>query len=266
MFRRTLTALAVAVGVAAGATIAAPALAAPPPTSAAPSHVKLPPYPATVPTFTSVWAPAVSGQGAARLFVRVFSGAGTPTGRVTVAVAGRTQTVPLRHGSATATVGRLAPGAYPVVARYTPTAGSRWKASSAGTTLVVRGAATRTSVFAPTIRAGQAARITARVSAAGGARPAGVVTFSVAGQRHVARVVNGSATVSVRGLSAGTYLVTATFRPSDGAVLGSSGRTTLTVRRAFWPGWHGVSFRWGFWPGAAGWWWFGGRSGVFAFA
>jgi hypothetical protein len=149
MFRRTLAALAVAVGVAAGTTLATPALAADPPvaahTSATPVHHHhhhhhphpRPPYPASVPTYTAVWAPPTSGHRPAQVFVSVFSGAGTPTGVVTLTVAGQTQTLALHHGGAKAHVRGLAPGTYAVSALYTPTAGSRWKASSGGATLFV---------------------------------------------------------------------------------------------------------------------------------
>ncbi|MDM7855461.1 Ig-like domain-containing protein [Cellulomonas alba] len=276
MFRRTLTALAVAVGVAAGATLATPALAAGPPvvtqSSATPAHHHhhhhhphpRPPYPASVPTFTAVWAPPTSGNRPAQVFVSVFSGAGTPSGLVTITVAGRTQTLALHHGGATARIRGLAPGTYPVSVRYTPTAGSRWKASSGSATLFVLATQTRTHVNAPPIRVGQVAAITARVTAQGPARPEGSVRFTVGGRTLVATLHHGAATVSVPGLRAGTYLVTATFTPSSTGLLGSSDQTTLTVRQHS-GGPHGVSFRPGSWHSALGW-GLGGRSGYVWFA
>ncbi|MDM7855458.1 Ig-like domain repeat protein [Cellulomonas alba] len=213
MFRRSLTALAVAVGVAGSATIAAPAFAA---------------YPASVPTVTSVSAPSAAYGAAATVSVAVSSGAGTPTGTATVKVSGRTASLALKSGKASYAVSGLAVGSYAVSVSYAPTSGSQWKASSASTTLKVVAAKTSTKVSAAGITVGSKATLKASV-ASNGAAPSGSVKFVVNGKGYTRTVSAGAAAVSVSGLPVGTYTVTATFTSSKASVLGSSAKTTLKV-------------------------------------
>jgi hypothetical protein len=213
VFRRSLTALAVAVGVAGSATIAAPAFAA---------------YPASVPTVTSVSAPSAAYGAPAKVSVAVSSGTGTPTGSATFKVSGRTASLALKSGKASYTVSGLAVGSYAVSVSYTPTSGSQWKASSATTTLKVVAAKTSTKVSAASITVGSTATLKASVTS-NGAAPAGSVKFTVHGKSYTRPVSGGLASVHVSGLPVGTYTVTATFTSSKSSVLGSSAKTTLKV-------------------------------------
>jgi len=213
VFRRSLTALAVAVGVAGSATIAAPAFAA---------------YPASVPTVTSVSAPSAAYGATATVSVAVSSGAGTPTGSATVKVSGHTASLALKSGKASYAVKGLAVGSYAVSVSYAPTSGSQWKASSASTTLKVVAAKTSTRVSAAKITVGSKATLKASVTS-NGAAPAGTVKFIVHNKGYTKTLSHGAASVSVSGLPVGTYSVTAVFRSSNGSVAGSSATTKLTV-------------------------------------
>jgi len=207
-------------------------------------------YPASVPTVTHVFATQARFGAPARVFVSVAAGVGKPTGSVTVTVAGQTQTAAVRRGGASATFTGLAVGTYPVTAAYTPTPGSKWKASTGSTTLVVQAARSRTTVFAGKVREPDPATLTAWVRARG-ATPAGTVTFTVAGSSYSAPLAYGKAAVSVPGLSAGVYVVTATFTSSNPSVQGSTAGTTLRVL----PQRHTTGYphgHWGSWFWAVG--------------
>jgi hypothetical protein len=152
-------------------------------------------YPSSVSTSTSLTlAKTVGAYGETnRASVRVSSGAGTPTGRVTVTVGGASYSMALSGGRASHSLPRTlaAQRTHAVTARYT--ASSCYKGSSATkyytvkrTSVAVRG------VSARNIRKGGRPYVTGRVTTASGVTVGGQVTVRLyhAGHRRKTTTVS----------------------------------------------------------------------------
>ncbi len=179
-------------------------------------------------TTTAISVPAATFYPSnASITVTVSSLAGTPAGNVSLSVDGVAQTPQaLVAGSATFTLTSPAAGSHSLVATYA--AQGNFAASSKTGTLTVNGAATTTSIVAPTVTFPSNALVTVTVSSAAGT-PTGNVSLSVDGVAQTPQaLVGGSATFTLINPAGGTHPLSASYAP-QGNFAGSTASGTLTV-------------------------------------
>jgi hypothetical protein len=195
--------------------------------------VNAPAAAATSTSLTSSPNPSTFGQ-TVTLSSTVTSGAGVPTGTVTfrdgATVLG---TATLVNGSASLSISTLAVGSHPLTALYGGSA-TFAASTSAVVTQVVNAAAaaatttTLTSTPNPSTT-GQAVTLSATVTSAAGV-PTGTVTFRDGATMLVtATLVNGSASISISTLAAGSHPLTAAYGGSATFAASTSAVVTQVV-------------------------------------
>ncbi len=131
-------------------------------------------------------------------------------------------------GTAQATVSGMQAGDYSVTATYLPSdpVSVRGSTSDAASLTVNGASAVNLTLSSESVNQGAAVTATAAVTTVGGT-DSGVVTVSVGGEEVSAPVADGSATMSLPTLAAGSYPVRASFAPTDTKVLGSDSTKRL---------------------------------------
>lgn len=163
--------------------------------------------------------------------VTVNSTGGLADGEVDLTVAGRTLTAPVTNGRGQVQIPGLAPGTHRVTAAFTADAGSTFLDSEASAVdLVVRAAASRTSLSLSPVKVPVDADLTVTVNVAGNdadGGAAGSVQVTAGAVTGTGQVVNGTATVVLSGLPAGKHAVRGTFTPAASSWL--TGSTSAPV-------------------------------------
>lgn len=233
-YRRALAAVA-ALG-----SVLALALVVLSPTSAAaaPAQDCDPDYPASVSTTTSLNLSSnfVRYPGRVVAFVQVASGAGTPTGTVTLSAGGSSFQLKLRRsGFASKPLPRLAADrTYSVTASYS--GGGCYAGSSDSTSLTVFAAGTSVvSLDARDIRSGQRPRVTGRVTTDTDDDVSGTVTVTIShdgeSRERTVELEDGRFSATFGSVDdRGTWTATVTVPDTDDYD-GSSASTTFEVRR-----------------------------------
>jgi hypothetical protein len=182
-------------------------------------------------TTTSIGAPAVTYPANGVVTITVSSGAGTPTGTVSLSVDGA---APLSGaldaaGTATFTLAGLAAGSHSLSASYA--AQSNFAASSASGSLTVNPAATTTAINAPAVIFPSNGVVTVTVSSAAGV-PGGNVSLSVDGGAPITQALaGGSSTFTLASPAAGTHTLSASYA-AQGNFAASSSAGSLVVSSA----------------------------------
>lgn len=157
-----------------------------------------------------------------------------PTGIVTFSVNGQSFPVTLANNAASTTISTLLPGVYVASASY-PGDANFTGGSNTFTITVTRAATTNVlQIQANPITFGQTATLISTVGSLAGsgstATPTGTVTFTVNGQNYVG-TISSPAVVTVPGLPAGTFPVTAVYS-GDANFTTSTSNGTLVVNPA----------------------------------
>lgn len=157
---------------------------------------------------------------------------GTPGGQVVFLVDGAAQpATTLSNGQAQLVLNSLAPGAHSISVAYQGSGDFNASTASLSGGVSVSAATTTTSIALDTaaISYGQAARVTATVTAASG-RPAGQIVYTINGvARPAVALVDGVAALDLGGLAAGSYTISAAYGGSANHVASTSDTTQLVV-------------------------------------
>ncbi|GAA1741306.1 Ig-like domain (group 3) [Dietzia kunjamensis subsp. schimae] len=176
--------------------------------------------------------PAVARVGEpVDLSATVSAGAGsnTPAGTITFTADGQSQTAPVVNGVATTSMTFATTGSKPVMASFTPSNTTQWRASTATGTVRVEAEATQTNLEldAVEIISGDTISATANVTPADAD---GAVEFTVGDQTQTVPVISGSANAEFTLDVPENAAVTATFIPANPERYTSSTDTeTVTV-------------------------------------
>ncbi len=171
------------------------------------------------------------------LNVTVSGGAGYPTGKVALSVAGTAiGSVTLSNGSGklVASTAGIGPGTYPVLASYPGDSTYGPSSKTINITVLAGGpSATTTTVSVPgSVAANQAYTITATVKkTSGSGAPTGTVTFKQGSTTIGTGTLNGSGVATLNTAAPatiGSYTITASY-PGDTSDTASSGTATLHV-------------------------------------
>ncbi len=215
--RKILVAAAAALSLVGAGLAAAPAVAAG--------------YEGTVATTTSVSVKSATYGKSISATVKVKSGDGVPTGKVTVKIGKTSKTATLKNGSATVKFGKLAAGKYTVSGSY---AGSGiWKSSKASSkSITIKKAKTSVKASKISLRLGKKASVSVKASQAGKVK----VTITGKGYASSKTVsVKAGKTVKVTlkklGKRAGKYSVKVTFTPKSSNYLKSSTSKSVKVKK-----------------------------------
>ncbi len=188
----------------------------------------------TTPTITVTPTAMSAVYGAdEKLSVALTDSSGvTPTGTVTLQIAGASHTLTLANGAATYDAGILPAGAYPVTATYNGDTNYA-SVSSTTTPLFIITQATATANVTPTATNtayGVDQKLSVNLTGvSGGATPTGTVTLQVAGSSHVVTLVNGGGTYDAGILPAGSYPVTAVYSGDTNYPSASFGSATMPL-------------------------------------
>jgi hypothetical protein len=197
----------------------------------------------TTTKLTSTATVTYGAEGSATFHVNVTSGAGTPTG--TVAVRSGTTTLctvtlgTAGIGTCTLTVSQLSAGTYPLTAVYTPGNVKFAPSTSAAHSLVVKAASTTTTLTLTTpvaYGAEGSANFAVAMSSKAGA-PAGTVAVR-SGTTTLCTVTlgatgTGTCTLTATQLAAGTYWLTAVYKPgSANYAMSTSAAQSMVVNKA----------------------------------
>lgn len=181
-------------------------------------------------------SPSTGRYGLARTAtVTVASSDGTPTGNVSVNVAGLTKTAPLVGGAAKVVLPKLNAGSHTLVASYA--GDDSTQASSKTVKVAVSKASTSTKVSAvKVVKKGKKVTVSTKTAFPSGVSKTGTVKFVI--KRGSKTVAKGTAKVSSSGVATfaakkltkkGKYKVTATYAGSSN-VSASSGKKSFVVK------------------------------------
>jgi len=200
------------------------------------------PATATTTTLTLGAARQTHGGTPTTATAKVGTADGSPArGTVALLDAGRsiaTATLDASGRGALAVPARLASGAHPLTASFTPADATQAGSTSPATTLTVDRAATTTTLAQSATRqvhGGSGVVLTVTVAPVAGTAPSGTVTFSRNGSAVASvPVTAGRASWTVpSGTPAGTWTYAAAFSPTDPSLLRSaSGAVSVTVTKA----------------------------------